>query len=233
MNPETEEEISNENQTASEADNASLDSVLAQSANDIPPIAEPISAMNAVPPADRTGGTANPAGGDAVTSPVKRGRGRPKKEGKDTPPSGSAPPRPKLSGVQQPPAPGDEAIEPCAQILTMMTNASGMVLAQGEVGAMTPEEQMLVKGGYVAYLKAKGVTNVPAWVILAGSLSPYYLRIITTTPAKTTVASGLRKAWFGIKEFFIKRKNKNAHANSRPDVKRENNPSEKTGEENI
>lgn len=219
--------VSNDN-----AESGSLESVLQKSANDVPPaVSETAALPNAAPSADRTEGAAT-VSSDAT---VKRGRGRPKKEGSNTPPPGSTSPRPKLHGTNPHSNPQaineDAAILPCAEILTMMTNASGMVLAQGEEGAMTQEEQMLVRMGYVGYLKAKGVQNVPPWVILAGSLSPYYLRIITTTKAKTTVASGLRKAWFGIKEFFIRKKD--AHANRRNNPKRKDDNSEKTSETNV
>lgn len=225
----------NQNKIASESTASDLDSVLSESANDVPPhVSESATIPNAVPPADRTGGAALPGSGDAVAAPGKRGRGRPRKSGVDTPPNGAATSRPKLNGVTPPVNSADAAIEPCAEILVMMTNASGMMLAQGEAGAMSRDEAILAKHGYVAYLKAKGVENVPAWVILAGSLCPYYLRIITTTPAKTTVATGMRRAWFGIKEFFINRKaKKNAYSNSGDDIKRENNSSETISPQNV
>lgn len=213
-----------------------LDSILENSANDIPPIVEINSInMNTLASADRT--EADVLSGSAVF-PDKKKRGRPKKPDLNNPVKSATTPRPILSGIQNNINPAinsnDAAIEPCAEILVMMTNASGMVLAQSDAGAMTKDEAMLAKSGYVAYLKTKGVDNVPAWVILAGSLCPYYLRIITTTPAKTTVASGLRKGWFGIKEFFISRKNKkNAQFNSRDDFKRENNTGEETGTKNL
>ncbi|MDX1939676.1 MAG: hypothetical protein SFU99_03945 [Saprospiraceae bacterium] len=139
--------------------------------------------------------------------------------------------RPKLEGLKQSAtqsqaAPLDPGIEPAAEVATMLINTSGMMLA-GEEGAMLPQEQMLAKSGFVAYFKAKGIDNVPPWVLLTGALTPYYMRLLTQTPAKSTVATACRRAWFGIKEFFIKRKN--ARSNHRHNHERENNAGTENG----
>ena len=218
-------------------DAETLSDILEQSANDIPPAVENVAGV--IQELENIGSEAGGQAPDtgALHEKVKRKRGRPPKTDKAKDDPSTPRERPIINGADQRPQPGavadDPAIAPCAEILTMLTNASGMVLAQGDAGAMTKDEQMLVRGGYVAYLRAKGVTNVPPWVILAGALSPYYLRIITTTPAKTTVASGLRKAWFGVKEFFISRKNKYAHDDNRDNVKRKINASEADSEKNL
>lgn len=173
------------------------------------------------------------AGGSAVSTqaaisvePEKKKRGRPRKDGSQSPPK-TEQPRPKIIGVQAPISPEQAAIEPCAEICVMMVNSSGMLLG-GEAGAMNQNEALLAKSGFVAYFKAKGVQNVPPWVVLAGALAPYYLRVITTTPAKTTVASGTRRIWFGLKEWFKGRKN--ARSNRGNDTKRENDTSAAAGE---
>lgn len=134
--------------------------------------------------------------------------------------------RPTLNGIPHitpSPLAGQEGIEPCAQIATSMVAFSGMALG-GEAAVMMANEQILIKDGFVAYFKAKGINNVPAWVVLAGALAPYYMRVFTTTPAKTKAALFVEKATFGVKHLFGKMRN--ARANRRNDTKRENNGSE-------
>lgn len=167
---------------------------------------------------------------DNATVQAKRGRGRPKKTENIQ--------KPKLNGIEQnrtteqfstiPPVNTDIAgIEPCAQVCVSMIGMSGMMLG-GEQAAMTQAEQALAKDGFVAYFKAKGIHNVPAWVLVLGAVSPYYTRIIATTPAKHTVSTLFGRMSFGIKEFF--RKRKNARSNRRNDIQRENYTSDKTSE---
>lgn len=138
-------------------------------------------------------------------------------------------PRPKLVGVTagagQTVNHDTAAIDPAAEVAVMLVNTSGMMLG-GEAGAMKEQEALLAKQGFVAYFKAKGVNNVPPWVILAGALSPYYLRVITTTPAKPKISSFFGKLGAYIKGFFKGRKN--ARSYSGDDIKRENDTSEKT-----
>lgn len=161
--------------------------------------------------------------------PAKRGRGRPPKAKIYD----SASPRPEIKGrskskvaacedvvASQAPAiePSNAGIEPAAQMCVLAVQASGMMLG-GEEAAMRENEIILAKSGFVGYFQAKGVENVPAWVVLAGGLAPYYIRILTTTPARSTVPSLFRKGWFGIKEFW--RKKRDARVNRRYDGQRQ------------
>lgn len=231
-----ENEIIEENETASKS---SIDDVVADVIADVSPpspIADMPEAVNGN--ADRTAPlTASPMPESVTVAPAapKRGRGRPRKEGglHNANPS-AATSRPKIDGVKSTVSPAinpdTAAIEPCAEMCVMMVNTSGMMLG-GELAAMTKEEIALSKSGFVSYFRAKGVNNVPPWVVLAGSLTPYYLRILTTTPAKTTVSTVVGRAWFAIKEKWKARKN--ARSYSRHNPKRENDTRTETSEASV
>lgn len=157
---------------------------------------------------------------NSTEAPAKKKRGRP---------AGTTV-RPKIEGVQNhqstvtPPVDINNAgIEPCAELCVMLVNTSGMAMG-GEAAAMRNEEIMLAKNGFVAYFKQKGVENVPAWVVLTGALAPYYLRVITTTPAKTTVSNFMGRAVLRIKEIWKGRKD--ARINRRNDIKRKDDSGE-------
>lgn len=137
--------------------------------------------------------------------------------------------KPTLNGIPHitpSPMAGQEGIEPCAQIATSMVAFSGMAMG-GELAAMRPEEMLLVKDGFVSYFRAKGVNNVPPWVILCGAMAPYYMRVFTQTPAKGKAALFMQKAGFGIKHIFGKLRN--ARSNRRDNNERKNDGSEKAG----
>lgn len=125
--------------------------------------------------------------------------------------------------TQLPPVDNSTAgIEPCAEIAVAMVNMSGMFLG-GEQAVMHKNEMILAKNGFVAYFTAKGIDNVPAWVVLAGALTPYYLRVLTTTPAKTNVSNFGGRLILRVKEMF--KGKKYARSNSRDYNVGENNPS--------
>ncbi len=120
------------------------------------------------------------------------------------------------------------AIDPAAEVAVMMVNVSGMMLA-GEEGRMKQEEAMLAKGGFVAYFKAKGVSNVPPWVVLAGALAPYYMRVFNEKPARSKIKTLAEKAYFGFSRLFGRVKD--ARFNSRDNNVRQNDTGEKAGKE--
>lgn len=171
-------------------------------------------------------------------TPPKRRPGRPRKN--ESAGSTAKKSRPKIDGINQQeeinastatfPQGDDAGIEPCAQICTMMVQASGMILG-GEEAKMREEEILLTKNGFVGYFRAKGIQNIPPSMMLLGALSPYYLRIIATTPASSKLTGFFGRAWFGIKEFF--RKRKNARSNSWNNSKRENDISAEAGKESV
>jgi hypothetical protein len=138
---------------------------------------------------------------------------------------GKEKPRPILAGVGQTVPHDGAAIDPAAEVAVMMVNASGMMLG-GADAAMRHEEVILAKQGFVSYFKAKGVDSIPPWVVLAGALCPYYLRVITATPAKPKITSIFSKLGAYLKGFFAGRKgSKSAYFNSRADYERQNNAS--------
>lgn len=139
-----------------------------------------------------------------------------------------AKPQPQIIGVQAPIDPANAAIEPCAELAVMLVNTSGMMLG-GENGAMQQNEALLAKSGFVSYFKAKGVENVPAWVVLAGALAPYYLRVITTTPAKSKISSFFERTYLNIRDFIVRKKN--ARFNRRDNNVGKDNTSTQVGEQ--
>jgi len=184
-----------------EATTAKLSDVVSATVKDAPPASETIPEQDIAPQPE------------PQEKPKKRGRGRPRKtDNVQTKPT-LAPAREPLAGVAQAPSKQDASIKACAEMSVMMVNTTGLVLAGGEDGMMTQDEKTLATGGFEAYFHAKGVDNIPAWVILAGSLTPYYMRVMMTPSAKTKVATGVVRVWMGIKNLF-KRGKKNARPNS-------------------
>lgn len=214
-----------------EAAESSLDHVIGEVVSDVAP-PSPVADMNneAAAKAEIAAASTTPT----ASGVVKRGRGRPRKDGgvsaSSPNQSGATRPRPEIKGIK-PSYDVDPGIEPCADLCTMMVNTSGMVLG-GEKAVMLPIEREMCKSGFVAYFKAKGIDNVPPWVLLLGAVSPYYLRIMADTPAKTKIIGVVANLWYGAKNFFS-RKRKNARFNSGNDTKRENNTSEEISEKSL
>jgi hypothetical protein len=230
-----ENEVANENKSAA---NVTLSDVISETVSDVA-LPSPVADMPEAPaPLGRTDAGVSPMSAAGATVNVAaasagRGRGRPRKTAAPgAAPTGQAKPRPNLNGVPNSTVSGavnmeTAGIEPCAELCVMMVNASGMALG-GEAAAMQGQEIMLAKNGFVAYFKAKGIHNVPAWVVLAGALSPYYLRVLTTTPAKTTVSTLIGRGVFRVKEIW--KAKKNARSNRRNNNERQNNTSPETSD---
>lgn len=121
------------------------------------------------------------------------------------------------------------AIDPAAEVAVMIVNVSGQMLAGAE-GRMTQDEALLAKGGFVAYFKARGVSNVPPWVVLAGALTPYYMRVFNEKPARSKIKTLTEKAYFGFSRMFGRVKD-GARFNSRDNNERKNNASETASKE--
>lgn len=207
-----------------------LDNVLDSVVSDVSP-PSPVADLpqtivsSAVPPS-----TIGGAGGTAPETPKKRGR--PRKNPVDEKPQVKPETieRPKIAGVSPPVNPAQATIEPCAELCVMIVNTSGMILG-GEHAAMNENERLLAKHGFVGYFQAKGINNPPPWVLLLGALSPYYLRVVTQTPAKSKISTGIGRFWTGIKAYF--KGYKDARTHSRNDIIRENDVSEKASEQSI
>jgi hypothetical protein len=140
---------------------------------------------------------------------------------------GEAKPKPAVEGLGKTVHHETAAIDPAAEVAVMMVNVSGQMLAGAE-GKMTQDEAMLAKGGFVAYFKAKGVSNVPPWVVLAGALAPYYMRVFNEKPARSKIKTLAEKAYFGFSRIFGRVKD--ARFNSRDNNVRQNDTSEKASE---
>lgn len=139
--------------------------------------------------------------------------------------------RPQINGlpggaIPPSPVPGTEGIEPAAMVAVSMINFSGMAMG-GQEAAMLPEEALLCKDGFITYFKAKGLKDIPPSLMLLGAIAPYYMRILSSTPAKGKFSLMLDKGIFGIKHLF--KRAKNARSNRRHDNVRENDTSEKAG----
>jgi hypothetical protein len=219
MSVDNSENVETASQTTVEA---VIDDALADRPADISPLALD-SGMTA-----ESGAASGEPQNDSPEVP-KRGRGRPKKQkqfsGERPEINGRPRAKPEAARASEAPAidPEQAGIEPAAQLCVMMVNSSGMMLG-GEEAAMREHEIELSKNAFVAYFQAKGIDAIPAWAILAGGLCPYYMRVLTQTPARSTVPSLFRKAWFGVKEFW--RKKRDARANRWNDRQRENNHSD-------
>jgi hypothetical protein len=166
----------------------------------------------------------------AADAPKKRGR--PRKNpliGGEIPKTA----RPKLDGVKEkildttsPAQATAPEIDAAAHTATMLVAMSGLALG-GQDAAMTQNESVYIFGGMSAYFKAKGINDVPAWVILAGALVPYYSRVLSTPPAKSKVITIFGAVGRGIKNLWKRARGKNdTRAYSRYNDERENNPSQ-------
>lgn len=207
----------------------SLESVLQETVTEVSP-ASPIADMPQPETQPETQPLTQPE-----TQPVKRGRKKLPRdaEGNIIRPDGSTyKPRPTLNGISQAAViQQDAGIEPAAEVAVALVGMSGIALG-GEQAIMQEQEKLLAKSGFVAYFKAKGIDNIPPWVILAGGLAPYYMRVLTATPAKSVVVRASEKMYIGIRNLFS-RKSKNARSNSRDDTQRENDTSAETGEKSA
>jgi hypothetical protein len=119
-------------------------------------------------------------------------------------------------------------IDASAEVAVGLVNMSGVAMG-GADATMTKEEQYLAKGSFVAYFKAKGIKDVPPWIIVLGGVAPYYMRILRDTPAKNTMSSMVGRITFGIKDFFIRRKN--ARSNRRHNHERQNDTGKTSSQE--
>lgn len=218
--------MANENK---KLDIGNLDDVLEKTVGDVVP-PSPVADMPQASVASAGAAVGNAGLQPEAPAPAAQAkkRGRPPKE---KPLEGMQRPIIKGAPIAQNPVNIDTAgIEPCAELGVMLVNASGMALG-GELAAMQQVEAKLAKDGFVSYFKAKGVHNVPAWVVLAGSLAPYYMRVLTQTPAKTTVSTIFGRISLRAKEIW--KAKKNARFNSGNNVKRENDLSEKTSDKSA
>lgn len=221
----------NDDQTPQTSAPASLDEIIRDVANDtVAPsdtVSDSTSRMepDSVAPSPSNSPTSAPDG-------VKRGRGRPPLTEEEKAAKKNKK-RPKIDGVKPSAAEFENEkakqanIESCAEVATQLVSMSGMMLG-GEAAKMQQNEYIASRHGFIAYFHEKGIDNIPSWVILAGALTPYYLRILATTPAKHTVGGLLKKIGGGIKNIFSKRKN--ARFNSGNDSKRENDTSAEISE---
>jgi hypothetical protein len=204
---------------------SSASDAIAATVDDLPAASDSLPPVDVAPPAP------TPAGG--VTAGEKRKRGRPKKdEIHAIPQKPQSKNTPHINGIPKP-APvigsAEAGTEAAAQTALMLINLSGMALG-GEDAAMRPEEAKIAQDGLVYYFKRKGVHDVPVWVVMAGALMPYYMRVITTTPAKNKVAYGLRAVWGGCKRVF--KRVTDARFNRGDDNERKDNAGAKNGGKN-
>ncbi|MFN7610103.1 MAG: hypothetical protein ACK5QX_04075 [bacterium] len=171
---------------------------------------------------------------EAPAADAPKKRGRPRKE----PLAGGAIPktaRPKIEGVKAKtldttpaPSPG---VEPAANVATAMIAMSGIALG-GQEAAMTQQEAVLVNNTFIHYFTIKGIDSVPAWVILAGGLAPYYMRVLATPPARSKVSVLFGAFGRGVKNIYlriVKGKKNDARVDSRANDDRQDNPSKKDG----
>lgn len=115
------------------------------------------------------------------------------------------------------------AIEASANVAVFFVNGSGEFLA-GNEGTMTEREIAQAQVGFEKYFTIKGIDSVPPWIILAGALTPYYMRVLSKQPARNKIVEIFSDTKYLVKKLFGKLRN--ARSNRRNDAKREDNDSE-------
>lgn len=165
------------------------------------------------------------------TPPVKRGRGRPKKDQ-----SGQKSETPAKKGYIG--GTGDKAqrdnpelvdaakrIELANQIIVLVEQ-SGTIIA-GDAAKMVDTEKLALTGNMDSYLKSKNVNDIPPGLMLTIGLGMYYGRVLKTEAADKITYGAKLAFWF--KQRIQRVRGKNARSNSGTDGKRENDTGEKTG----